>query len=45
MEDPGSAFHQETSLRWGFATAEEKSYDSAPVTPVFWLNQSNEFRL
>ncbi|MFZ2655223.1 MAG: LssY C-terminal domain-containing protein [Victivallales bacterium] len=30
-------------LKMGFATAEGKSYDSAPVTPVFWLNQANEF--
>jgi len=30
-------------IKMGFATAEGKPYDSAPLTPVFWLNQSNEF--
>ncbi len=30
-------------IKMGFATAEGKSYDTAPVTPVFWLNQSNDF--
>ncbi|HBC88706.1 MAG TPA: hypothetical protein DCZ94_17320 [Lentisphaeria bacterium] len=30
-------------FKMGFATAEGKSYDSAPVAPVFWLNQSNDF--
>ncbi|HCE42697.1 MAG TPA: hypothetical protein DET40_04040 [Lentisphaeria bacterium] len=30
-------------LRMGIRTAEGKSYDTAPVAPVFWLNQSNDF--
>jgi len=29
-------------IKMGFAAAEKKPYDTAPVTPIFWLNQSND---